>query len=77
MLENYDNEDNITVEELVKLVRVLIFQLAGSSLAEEGINQAYSTGRGKIIVRGRTHIGDNPHNPGRYDIIITEIPLPG
>ncbi len=74
MLENYDNEDNITVEELVKLVPGPDFPTGGIIVGREGINQAYSTGRGKIIVRGRTHIEDNPHNPGRYDVIITEIP---
>ena len=48
------------------------FPTGGVILGREGIMQAYSTGRGRIVVRGRTEIEEN--RPGRYDIIITEIP---
>lgn len=72
LIENYDDVDNITVEELMRHVQGPDFPTGGIIIGREGITQAYSTGRGRIVVRGRTHVEEN--RPGRYDIVITEIP---
>jgi len=72
LIENYDDVDNITVEELMRHVQGPDFPTGGVIIGREGITQAYSTGRGRIVVRGRTHVEEN--RPGRYDIVITEIP---
>ena len=73
IIENYDDLENITVEDLMRFVQGPDFPTGGIIIGREGITQAYSTGRGRIVVRGRTHVEEN--RPGRYDIIITEIPF--
>ena len=72
MIDNYDDIDNITIEDLMRYVQGPDFPTGGIILGREGIMQAYSTGRGRVVVRGRTHVEEN--RPGRFDIIITEIP---
>ncbi len=42
-------------------------------IGKEGIRQAYSTGRGKVTLRGLAHIEEI--KGGRYSIVITEIPF--
>jgi DNA gyrase subunit A len=42
-------------------------------IGREGIRQAYSTGRGKVTLRGLAHIEEI--KGGRYSIVITEIPF--
>lgn len=73
MIENYDEIDEISVEDLMKFVKGPDFPTGGVIMGREGIAQAYSTGRGRIIVRGKTHIEENRGND-RFDIVITEIP---
>ena len=72
VIQNYDDIENITVEDLMRFVQGPDFPTGGIIIGKEGITNAYSTGRGRIVVRGRTHVEEN--RPGRYDIIITEIP---
>lgn len=72
LIDNYEDIENITIEDLMRYVQGPDFPTGGIILGREGIMQAYSTGRGRIVVRGRTQVEEN--RPGRYDIIITEIP---
>lgn len=48
------------------------FPTGGLILGREGIIDAYRTGRGKVIMRGRTHVEESKR--GRDRIVITEIP---
>ncbi|MBQ7155292.1 MAG: DNA gyrase subunit A [Synergistaceae bacterium] len=48
------------------------FPTGGEILGRTGILEAYSTGRGKITVRGKMHVEENSR--GRTRIVITEIP---
>ena len=48
------------------------FPTGGVIVGSEGILQAYSTGRGRIVLRGQAHIEDM--NGSRQRIVITEIP---
>ena len=66
-----DNPD-ITIEELSKIVRGPDFPTGGIIFGRGGIKQAYKTGRGKIIVRGRFNI--ETAKGGRESIIFTEVP---
>jgi DNA gyrase subunit A len=50
------DEDNVTDEELFKVIKGPDFPTEGMILGLEGIKQAYSTGRGKIVVRAETEI---------------------
>lgn len=72
MIDNYDNIENITVEDLMRFVQGPDFPTGGIIIGSEGIKQAYTTGRGRIVVRARTHIEEN--RACRFDIIVTEIP---
>ncbi|MFZ0531830.1 MAG: DNA gyrase subunit A [Anaerolineales bacterium] len=72
MIDNYEQIDDMPSEELLKLVPGPDFPTGGVIVGSEGINQAYSTGRGRIVVRGLAHIEDM--NGGRQRIVITEIP---
>lgn len=48
------------------------FPTGGIILGHDGIIDAYRTGRGKIIVRGKTHVEET--KKGKASVIITEIP---
>jgi len=72
MIDNYDIIDDIPVEDLMKFVTGPDFPTGGIIVGKEGIEQAYGTGRGRIVVRGVAHIEEM--KAGRYRIVITEIP---
>ncbi len=72
LIENYDNLDEVTFDDLLNLVQGPDFPTGGIIVGREGIRQAYSTGRSKLTVRGVARIEEARN--GRYNIIITEIP---
>jgi DNA gyrase subunit A len=63
---------NATVDEIMQVLPGPDFPTAGIILGRSGIRQAYETGRGSVLVRGRSHIEEI--RGGREAIIITEIP---
>jgi DNA gyrase subunit A len=72
LIDNYDRIDEISVEELMKHVSGPDFPTGGIIIGREGIESAYATGRGRIVVRGAAHIEESKN--GKHEIIITEIP---
>jgi len=72
VIDNQDNLDEITVEDLVRYLPGPDFPTGGIIIGSEGIRQAYSTGKGKITVQGKAQIEET--KGGRYVIRITEIP---
>ena len=72
LIDNYDNIDDVTVDDLMTLVQGPDFPTGGIIMGREGIRQAYSTGRSKLTVRGVARIEEARN--GRYNIAITEIP---
>ena len=66
------DEDNVSDEELLSIVKGPDFPTGGIIVGREGIRNAYLTGRGKIIVRAKTEIEE--HGNGRYRIIVNELP---
>jgi DNA gyrase subunit A len=72
LIDNHEQIDEIPAEELLKHVPGPDFPTGGVIVGSEGIHQAYSTGRGRIVLRGLAHIEDM--NGGRQRIVITEIP---
>ena len=72
MLDNYDRVEDIPIDELMGFVPGPDFATGGIIVGNEGIKQAYSTGRGRIVVRGLAHIEEMGTN--RHRIVITEIP---
>ncbi len=72
MIDHYDRLEEIPIEELLKRVPGPDFPTGGMIVGSEGILQAYSTGRGRLVVRGMAHIEEMGSN--RHRIVITEIP---
>ncbi|MCJ7623296.1 MAG: DNA gyrase subunit A [Anaerolineaceae bacterium] len=72
LIDNYDNFSNVTVNDLMEFVSGPDFPTGGVLLGLENIRQAYSTGRGRLIVRGKAVIEEM--QGGRYKIEILEIP---
>ncbi|TET38697.1 MAG: DNA gyrase subunit A [Dehalococcoidia bacterium] len=61
-----------TVDELTDFIRGPDFPTAGIIFGREGIKNAYTTGRGKIVVRARADIEEMAK--GRSQIVVTELP---
>ena len=59
--------------EVMKLLPGPDFPTGGIILGRDGIYDAYRTGRGRVIVRGRMHVEDGKR--GRVSVIVTEIPF--
>jgi len=72
LIDNYERMDDIPVEDLMKYVTGPDFPTGGIIVGREGIESAYGTGRGRLVVRGMAHIEEA--RSGRHDIVITEIP---
>jgi len=68
VIENRD----ITSEELIQYVKGPDFPTGGIINGRDGIKEAYTTGRGRVKVRGRVEVETS--KSGRESIIITELP---
>lgn len=66
-----DNPD-LEIEELIKYIKAPDFPTGGIIYGYSGVKEAFLTGRGRVVVRGKAHIETNEN--GRESIIITEIP---
>ena len=66
-----DNPD-VTIEELMEVVKGPDFPTGAMILGKEGIKEAYTTGRGKITVRAETEIEEMSGNKQR--IIVSSLP---
>ncbi|MBP1961877.1 DNA gyrase subunit A [Paenibacillus aceris] len=66
------DKPEITVDELMTIVKGPDFPTSGIIMGEEGIREAYRTGKGRIYIRSKTAIEDM--RGGRQQIVITEIP---
>jgi DNA gyrase subunit A len=66
-----DNPD-ISVAEMMQYIPGPDFPTGALILGRAGINAAYTTGRGSVVMRGRTHI--EPVGKDREAIIVTEVP---
>ena len=64
---------NIDIAGLMEHVPGPDFPTAGIINGARGILDAYKTGRGKIYVRGRTHV-ETDEKTGRQTLVITELP---
>ncbi|MCJ7678278.1 MAG: DNA gyrase subunit A, partial [Anaerolineales bacterium] len=72
LVDEYDRLDEITSEELMHFVPGPDFPTGGMIVGGEGIKLAYSTGKGRIVVRGIAHIEEM--GSSRHRIVITELP---
>jgi len=68
----YIDNNDITIPELMKYIKAPDFPTGGTIYGYAGVKEAFETGRGKIVVRGKTEIETSEN--GREKLIITEIP---
>lgn len=66
-----DNKD-ITIDELTQHIKAPDFPTGGIIYGMEGVKEAFRTGRGRVVVRGKAMIETLPN--GREQIVVTEIP---
>ncbi len=67
----YIDNNDISIDELVDIIIAPDFPTGGIIYGYQGVKDAYETGRGRIVVRGKAHI---ENEGGREKIIVTEIP---
>ena len=68
----YIDNNEITIDELIKFVKGPDFPTGGIIYGFEGVKAALHSGRGRVVIRGKTNIETDSR--GREKIIITEIP---
>lgn len=66
-----DNPE-ITLDELMQYIKAPDFPTGGIIYGTEGVKEAFETGRGRVVLRGRAEIVTDKND--RETIIITEIP---
>jgi DNA gyrase subunit A len=66
------DDPDIEVEGLMRHVRAPDFPTGGIIVGRAGVREAYATGRGRVVVRGRAH--NEPLKHGRNAIVFTELP---
>ncbi|GAG62940.1 unnamed protein product, partial [marine sediment metagenome] len=69
---HYIDNSETTVKDLMKKIKGPDFPTGGIIMGIAGIKEAYETGRGRIVVRGRVH--QEQPKKGRTQIIISELP---
>jgi len=75
MLEKYEKLDDVDVETLMEFVQGPDFPTGGIIIQEkgdEGIESAYGSGRGRVIVQAKAHVEEMER--GKNRIIVTELP---
>ena len=68
----YIDNNEITIDELMKFVKAPDFPTGGIIFGIEGIKQGFHTGRGRVVLRGRVTVETQKN--GKELIIITEVP---
>jgi DNA gyrase subunit A len=67
------DKPDLTVDELMDIIPAPDFPTAGIIYGLEGVREGYRTGRGRVVIRARTHIEDLDRG-NRQAIIVDEIP---
>lgn len=65
---------NASLEELIALVPAPDFPTGGIIYGVEGVRHAYGSGRGRVVMRAKTHFEDLDKRGTRQAIIVDEIP---
>ena len=68
----YIDKRDIEIAELIPIIKAPDFPTGGIIYGYRGVEEAYETGRGRVVLRGKAHIELTPN--GREKIIVTEIP---
>ncbi|UCC87246.1 MAG: DNA gyrase subunit A [Anaerolineales bacterium] len=72
LIDRYDEYDDVAVADLMQFVKGPDFPTGGLILGREGIEAAYGTGKGRVVMRAVARIEDM--RGSRHRIVISEIP---
>ncbi len=67
----YIEDNEVEIDRLIEIIKAPDFPTGGIIYGYQGVREAYETGRGRIVLRGKAHI-ENEGN--KEKIIVTEIP---
>jgi DNA gyrase subunit A len=68
------NQPGCAIEELIKLMPAPDFPTAGIIYGIAGVHEGYRTGRGRVLMRARTHFEEIAGKNDRHAIIVDELP---
>ncbi|WP_372772342.1 DNA gyrase subunit A [Mangrovibacterium sp.] len=68
----YIENREIEIADLIPIIKAPDFPTGGIIYGYKGVEEAFETGRGRVVIRGKAHI--ETHGNGRERIIVTEIP---
>ncbi|CAN7500747.1 DNA gyrase subunit A [Pseudoduganella sp. LjRoot289] len=63
-----------TIDELIELIPAPDFPTAGIIYGVSGVRDGYRTGRGRVVMRAKTHYEEYGKDGGRTAIIVDELP---
>jgi len=73
LIDHYDTLDDVTVEDLMQFVKGPDFPTGAALMGQEGLVNAYATGRGRITMQAIARIEEMKGN--RHRIVVSEIPF--
>jgi DNA gyrase subunit A len=65
---------DLTIDQLIDIIPAPDFPTAGIIYGISGVRDGYRTGRGRVVMRGKTHFEDLDKSGNRQSIIIDELP---
>lgn len=68
----YIDDNDISIEGLMEHVKAPDFPTGGTIYGVEGVRSAFETGKGRVVLRGKTHFEET--KTGKEVIIVDEIP---
>lgn len=71
-IKAYIENNEITIEELMKMITAPDFPTGGTIYGYQGIKEAFETGRGRVVMRAKYEFHKTP--AGKEQIIVKEIP---
>ncbi len=72
LIDNYETWEDVTVEDLMQFVKGPDFPTGATMFGQEGLINAYATGKGRVTMRATANIEEMKGN--RHRIVFTEIP---
>jgi len=72
LIDHWHKIDDIEPDDLMQFVKGPDFPTGGIILGTDGIKEAYATGKGRVVVRGKIHT--EALSGGRQRIVVSEIP---
>ena len=67
-------DENLSLDEILNIVPGPDFPTGGTIYGRSGIEQAYRTGRGSIVIRAKSHVEKVGGKSDREQIVVTELP---